>query len=64
MFWDGSRWVDETPKPTATQAPRKRRARDWAATSLLGFALVALVIPSMATSASTSTSSVSAWSTS
>ena len=64
MFWDGSRWVDETPKPTANLAPKKRRARDWAATSLLGFALVALIIPSMGTSASTSTASVAAWSTS
>ncbi len=64
MFWDGSRWVDETTKPTATLAPKKRRVRDWAATSLIGFALVALVIPSVGTSASTSTASVAAWSTS
>ena len=64
MFWDGTRWVDETTKPTATPATSNRRLRDWAATSLLGFALVALVIPSVGTSASTSTSSVNAWSTS
>ena len=32
MFWDGSRWVDETTKPTASLAPKKRRVRDWAAT--------------------------------
>ena len=64
MFWDGSRWVDETPKPTASQAPRARRWRDWGATSVIGLALVALIIPSIAASAATGTSSIAAWSTS
>ena len=41
-----------------------RRWRDWGATSVIGLALVALIIPSIAASAATGTSSIAAWSTS
>src|SRR5689334_662330 len=43
MFWNGSRWVEETtPKPLGN--PR-RRARDIAATAIMLIFLVALLIP-------------------
>ncbi len=64
MYWDGSNWVDETPKPTPSLAPRKRRARDWAATGLMGLVLVGLIIPTVGVFAgSGSGGSVAAWST-
>ena len=64
MYWDGSNWVDETPKPTPSLAPRKRGARDWAATGLMGLVLVGLIIPTVGVFAgSGSGGSVAAWST-
>ena len=54
MYWDGSNWVDETPKPTPTLAPAKRSGRDWAATGLMGLILVGLIIPSVGVFASSS----------
>ena len=66
MYWDGSHWVDETPKPTPSLAPATRRWRDWSATGLMGFALVALIIPTIGAFAATSGASapISSWSAS
>ena len=63
MFWDGSNWVDETPKPTPSPIQPKRRARDWAATGLMGIIFVGLIIPSIGVFASSSGSSgsVASW---
>jgi len=65
MYWDGSNWVDETPKPAASPSHPKRRARDWAATGLMGLVLVGLIIPTVGVFASSSTpdGAVAAWST-
>jgi len=64
MFWDGSRWVDETPKPTQSLASAKRRRRDWAATGFMALALVGLIVPSIGVFAAPtgSTRAVSSWS--
>ena len=65
MFWDGSTWVDETPKPTPTPtlAPQHRRWRDRSATGLMGLILVGLIIPSVGVFASSGGSGVASWST-
>ena len=65
MFWDGSRWVDETPRQPLP-APRSAVAR-LGCHALIGFALVALIIPNIATFASNTSSGrslIAAWSTS
>jgi hypothetical protein len=57
MFWDGSRWVNETPlptKPTKQQSNtgrRRRHLRDWAAGGLLGLGVFALIFPIIGASA-------------
>ena len=39
-FWDGSRWVDETPTPT-----KPSRLHNWAATGLMVLSLAAIAVP-------------------
>jgi len=50
MFWDGSRWVSETPPAQPTD---RRRLADWLATGVMGVALFVMVVPLGATSAAT-----------
>ena len=50
MFWDGTSWVDEPaeakkPPPKPSMSAGRRRFRDWAATGVMGLALVGLIIP-------------------
>ncbi len=53
MFWDGTRWVDESPTPRAVNRPSKRRLRDWIATGAMGLALFGLLIPILGVAAAT-----------
>ncbi len=50
MFWDGSRWVDETPTPSHRPEP-SHRIRDWLATAAMFLVLATLLVPFVATSA-------------
>ena len=50
MFWDGTRWV-ESPSTPARAPKSPVRFRDWVATGLMAFALVALFYPLRTTSA-------------
>ena len=50
MFWDGTSWIDESaeakkPPPKPSMSAGRRRFRDWAATGVMGLALVGLIIP-------------------
>jgi hypothetical protein len=51
MFWNGERWLPERPQPTARAEPPARRARDWAATAIIAFAVMAVVFPFAGTGA-------------
>ena len=52
MFWDGSRWVEETRTPAPTPiATHRARTRDWLATGIMALAVVGLVLPMVGASA-------------
>ena len=53
MFWDGTRWVDETTPPPTSTPSRSQRLRDWAATITMVLVLAAIVLPFSSTSAAT-----------
>jgi hypothetical protein len=54
MFWDGSRWVEETtPKPLGSPPPSRRRATDLVTTGIMAVFLVGLLIPITGVSAAT-----------
>ena len=54
MFWDGTRWVDETTVNTATTERRgRRRHRGAIATAIVSVAMVALLIPFSGVAAAT-----------
>ena len=49
-FWNGTSWIDESaeakkPPPQPSKSAGRRRFRDWAATGVMGLALVGLIIP-------------------
>jgi len=44
MFWNGTRWVDQRPRPPA---PEPRRLRDWFATAVMIIGVIALSLPFM-----------------
>ena len=50
MFWDGSRWVDETPTPSH-RPEASHRIRDWLATAAMFLVLATLLVPFVGTSA-------------
>src|SRR5262245_14428924 len=63
MFWDGSRWVEETtPKPLGSPPRSRRRAPDVVATAVMVVGLVALLIPVVGVSASPMSRLVTDWS--
>jgi hypothetical protein len=43
-YWDGTRWIAETP-PRRQPQPRASRARDWTATILMLLGLAIIVVP-------------------
>ena len=49
MFWNGTSWQDEpgqaTRRPQPSSPSHRRRFRDWAATGVMGLALIGLIIP-------------------
>ena len=47
-FWDGTRWVDTTTRPTRSRTPKagRRPVRDWIATLLMLVGLAVLIVPS------------------
>jgi hypothetical protein len=46
MFWDGTRWIDET-LPTPARPSRRLRARDLMATGIMVMAVVGLAVPTL-----------------
>jgi hypothetical protein len=50
MFWDGTRWVDESTRSPVHPTPQ-RRLRNFAATGVMALALVGLIVPLVGTSA-------------
>ena len=55
MFWNGTSWTEEpaqaTRSPQPSSKPARRRFRDWAATGVMGLALIGLIIPIFGASA-------------
>ncbi len=60
MFWNGDRWVEETPRAgAATRQPQPRRLRDWMSTLVIALLGPALLFPFLTVSAAQATLTVS-----